>query len=125
LPAAAPAEQGSDAGAPSAVAGVGDTAGNGNGGPPSLEISEQEEEAVGETTHEYRGKVKNVGGGKASGVVVQIRVTDANQGAECVDEEVQVRPSNLGPGETGTYSAEFTNPCYFGPTTASIRPNWD
>jgi hypothetical protein len=94
-------------------------------GPASLEITEQEEEAVGESTHEYRGKVKNVGGTTASDVVVLIRVTDSNQGAECVNEEVEVRPSDLGAGETGTYSAQFSNPCYFGPTTASIRPDWD
>jgi hypothetical protein len=95
------------------------------GGPPSLRITEQEEDAVGESTHEYRGKVKNVGGGKASDVVVLIRVTDSNQGAECVNEEVEVRPSELGAGETGSYTVEFTNPCYFGPTTASIRPDWN
>jgi hypothetical protein len=94
-------------------------------GPPSLRITDQDEDAVGESTHEYRGTVKNVGGGKASDVVVLIRVTDSNQGAECVDEEVPVRPSELAAGETGTYSVEFTNPCYFGPTTASIRPAWD
>jgi hypothetical protein len=94
-------------------------------GPASLQISEQKEEPVGESTHQYRGKVKNVGGENASGVVVLIRVTDSQQGAECVNDQIEVRPSELAAGETGTYAAEFTNPCYFGPTSASLRPDWE
>jgi hypothetical protein len=94
-------------------------------GPASLKITEQQEEPVGESTHQYRGKVKNVGGATASDVVVSIKVTDSNQGAECVDEQVEVRPSQLAAGETGTYAVEFTNPCYFGPTSASLQPEWE
>jgi hypothetical protein len=94
-------------------------------GPALLKITEQDEEPVADSTHQYRGKVKNVGGAKASGVVVTIRVTDSNQGAECVDDEIEVRPSELAAGETGTYAAEFTNPCYFGPTSATLQPEWE
>jgi hypothetical protein len=94
-------------------------------GPASLKITEQKEEPVGESTHQYRGKVKNVGGTTASEVVVSIKVTDSNQGAECVNEQIEVRPSQLAAGETGTYAVEFTNPCYFGPTSASLQPEWE
>ena len=94
-------------------------------GPASLKITEQKEEPVGESTHQYRGTVKNVGGATATGVAVSIKVTDSNQGAECVDEQIEVRPSELAAGETGTYAVEFTNPCYFGPTSASLQPEWE
>jgi Domain of unknown function (DUF4124) len=95
-----------------------------NEGPASVQITEQKEDAVGESAHEYRGEVKNVGGAKATGVVVLIQVTETNQGAECLNEQVEVQPPDLGPGETGTYSAQFSNPCYFGPTKSNIRPDW-
>jgi hypothetical protein len=93
-------------------------------GPALVEIVEQEEAAAGDDTHEYRGKVKNVGGATASDVVVLVSVTETNQGAECLDEEVEVEPANLAPGETGTYSTQFSNPCFLGPTRTSIKPDW-
>lgn len=93
-------------------------------GPATIEITEQKEDPVGESAHEYRGEVKNVGGRKATDVAVLLKVTETNQGAECLDEQIPVQPSVLGPGETGTYSAQFSNPCYFGPTSAVLRPDW-
>jgi hypothetical protein len=69
--------------------------------------------------------VKNEGGETARGVVVAIHVSEPIQGEECLTDEITVEPSSLAAGEKGTFSAEFDNPCFFGPTQAELRPDWD
>lgn len=93
-------------------------------GPARVEITDQDDSVVGDSSHEYKGKVKNAGGEPAQDVVVVITVTETQQGAECLSQDVPVEPSTLGPGDEGSWSARFDNPCYFGPTTASVRPDW-
>jgi hypothetical protein len=90
-----------------------------------VEIKEQEVNPAGEATSEFSGKVENVGGSRASDVVVIIEVTETNQGADCLREEVDVSPSSLDPGEKGSYSVTLSNPCFYGPIAANVRPEWD
>jgi hypothetical protein len=57
-------------------------------------------------------------------VYVGIRVTDTGQGDECVREDIDVNPSELSPGETGTFAAWFDNPCFLGEAKVDLTPGW-
>jgi len=80
--------------------------------------------AVGPATQAFRGKVKNQGGSAAKDVAIAIVVSEPIQGAECLREVIDVEPSTLGPGDEGSFEAQFDNPCFHGPTTADLRAEW-
>jgi hypothetical protein len=90
-----------------------------------IEIKKQDVDPVGDSTSEFSGEVENVGGAAANDVIVVIEVTETNQGAECLREEVDVSPSSLEPGEKGTFSVTLSNPCFYGPIATTVRPEWD
>jgi hypothetical protein len=90
-----------------------------------VEIKKQDVNPVGDATSEFSGEVENVGGSRASDVVVVIEVTETNQGAHCLREEVDVSPSSLDAGEKGSFSVTLSNPCFYGPIATSVRPEWD
>lgn len=92
---------------------------------PQVEIKKKDIVAAGEATNEFSGEVENVGGSRASDVVVVIEVTETNQGAHCLREEVAVSPSSLDPGEKGSFSVTLSNPCFYGPTAPDLRAEWD
>ena len=94
-------------------------------GPASVVITDRQSTPGGGSVMEYSGKVKNKGGEAARDVSVLIHVVEPNSGAECVHESVDVSPAALGPGETGTYRAQFTSPCFLGPTNVEITPDWN
>jgi hypothetical protein len=93
--------------------------------PPRVIITEHEEGDSGEAAQSFTGTVKNEGGAEARGVVIAIRVTEPNQGDECLVDEIEVTPSTLAPGDKGTYAADFNSPCFHGPTTAELNARWD
>ena len=66
-----------------------------------VEVKKQDVNASGDATGEFTGQVENVGGSRANDVAVVIEVTETNQGAHCLEEEVDVSPSALEPGEKG------------------------
>ena len=89
-----------------------------------VEITEHEAEPAGNGVQDFSGTVENVGGSVAEDVVVVITVTEPVQGAQCLREEIDVDPSTLPPGDSGTFSVRLQNPCFLGPTTVDIRPEW-
>jgi hypothetical protein len=90
-----------------------------------IEITAKSVIPAGEATNEFSGEVENVGGSPANDVVVIIEITEPNQGADCLREEVDVSPSSLEPGEKGSFSVTLSNPCFYGPITPNLRPEWD
>jgi uncharacterized protein DUF4124 len=93
-------------------------------GDARVRVTDQKQNRDGDSSYTFTGSVKNAGGKTAENVVVVITVTEPNQGAECVNEEVSVHPSNLKPGEQGKYSVHIENPCFFGPIDAQVKPDW-
>jgi hypothetical protein len=81
-------------------------------------------ETVGPSAREFRGKVKNVGGKRATGVSVRISVFEDGQGNDCLQDTFTVEPPTLRPGETGTYSAVLESPCFFGKPRIDLTPRW-
>lgn len=94
-------------------------------GPARLVIIDREEVALGDAAQSFSGKVKNRGGTEAHDVAVAIRVVEPTQGDECVTDEIEVAPSSLAPGATGTFEADFNSPCFHGPTQTELRVEWD
>ena len=93
-------------------------------GPASVVITDRQSTPGGGSVMEFSGKVKNKGGETARDVTVLIHVVDPNSGKDCLQESVDVSPAALGAGETGTYRAQFTSPCFLGPTNVEITPDW-
>ncbi|MEO8601197.1 MAG: DUF4124 domain-containing protein [bacterium] len=94
-------------------------------GPARVVVTRQNEESLGSGSHGYRGAVKNEGGTAAHDVAITIRVVEPQQGQECLNDEIAVEPSTLGPGETGVFSANFNNPCFAGTTQTAYEVVWD
>jgi hypothetical protein len=90
----------------------------------NVAVTDRQAEAIGPAAQSFRGKVKNQGGTEARDVFVAIVVTEPTQGDECLREEIDVEPSTLAPGAEGTFEAEFDNPCFHGPITADLSPEW-
>lgn len=93
--------------------------------PARVEVKRHDVDPVAEATSEFSGEVENVGDTPAKDVIVVVEVTETNQGADCLREEVDVSPSSLGPGEKGTYSITLSNPCFYGPIATTVRPEWN
>jgi len=94
-------------------------------GEARVEIVSQSAQQLEPSVRLFRGTVKNAGGTAARDVVVIVDVTERQQGAECLHTEIEVTPSSLAPGETGTFEAEFENPCFFGDVSVRVQPDWD
>lgn len=88
-------------------------------------IEQQSSRSGGDAVQRYSGRVKNVGGADAKNVRVSIAVRETVQGADCLEDEIEVTPADLSPGATGRFTAELENPCFNGPTDAKLRPVWD
>jgi len=93
-------------------------------GPARVVITEKNEESLGDSQHGISGKVENKGGATAHDVVITVRVVSPAQGDECVNEEIDVSPSTLQPGEKAEFSADFESPCFRGPTQVDVHPQW-
>ncbi len=93
-------------------------------GPARVVLTDQQAEAVGAAVQSFSGKVKNEGGAEAHDVSVAIVVAEPTQGDECLRNRIDVAPSDLPPGAEGTFEAQFSNPCFYGPTQADLRVEW-
>jgi len=93
-------------------------------GAAKVQILDQDQAHAGDAVYEFSGKVENTGGKTAEDVVVNITVTEPNQGARCVSEQVEVDPPTLQPGEKGSYFVSLENPCFHGPISAQVEPDW-
>jgi hypothetical protein len=94
-------------------------------GPARVELGKQSAQQVGPSTRLFKGTVKNVGGAEARNVVVHLTVTETQQGAECLQADLDVTPSSLQPGASGTFEAEFDNPCFFDNVSIRMEPDWE
>lgn len=116
-----PADTGAPAGAPDA----GNAPGPKNDGMARLVLEHNESVRDGPNGQTFTGDVKNVGSAPARDVAVQITVTDPVQGDECLRDEIAVRPSTLGPGQSAEYHGSFENPCFYGDAKVDLSPVWN
>jgi hypothetical protein len=93
--------------------------------PAQVVITGQDEEPLGDTRHGVSGTVENKGGAVARDIVIALKVTSPGQGDECLTEEIDVRPSTLGPGEKGEFAVDLDHPCFRGPTQLSLSAQWE
>lgn len=93
--------------------------------PAQVVVTGQQSEPLGDTRYAVHGTVENKGGAPARGVIVAVRVVSPAQGDHCLDDEIDVRPSTLAPGEKGEFTADLDHPCFRGPTQVSVRAEWD
>ena len=93
-------------------------------GKANVQILDQDQAHAGDAVYEFSGKVENTGGQTAEDVVVNITVTEPNQGARCASEQVEVDPPTLAPGQKGNYFVSLENPCFHGPIDAQVEPDW-
>lgn len=94
-------------------------------GPAQLVIIDREQASLGGWRQSFSGKVKNKGGAVARDVTVAIRVIEPTQGDECIDDKITISASTLAPGESATFTADYDNPCFAGPTDTEIRVEWN
>lgn len=94
-------------------------------GPARVVITDREEGSLGGALQTFSGKVKNEGGREARDVSIAVRVVEPTQGDECVADSIDVEPSTLAPGATGTFAGDFDSPCFLGPTQTELRAEWD
>jgi hypothetical protein len=92
-------------------------------GPAKVRIESHEARRLGPSEREIAGTVRNVGGQVAEDIVVLLRVLDDN--GECLQEEIEVEPATLEPGRTGTFFADFDNPCFFGSPEIDLETDWN
>jgi len=89
-----------------------------------VRIREKSVMQIGPAAREISGKVKNSGGRPAEDVIVVVSVIDVDQNGPCMQEEIAVTPSTLGPGESGAFSSEIEHPCLYGNTEIKFRAEW-
>ena len=93
-------------------------------GPARVVVTDHHEEIAVPGTQSFSGKVKNEGGAEAHDVSVSVVVTEPTQGDECLHQDIDVQPATLAPGAEGTFEAEFDSPCFHGPTSSAVHPEW-
>ncbi len=93
--------------------------------PARVIVTEHNAKPDGQQTRKVTGVVKNVGGEIAHRVSVMVSITDPGQGTTCLSGEISVEPSDLDPGQTGTFSDYVTTPCFLGNAGVDIHPAWD
>jgi hypothetical protein len=124
---AAPARRPAEAAAPAAgTPGAGQTPGAAEKreGPAQVRVVRHGAQPIAEQTRVITGEVKNEGGETARNVTVFITVTEVTQGDRCLTTEVSVSPADLPPGESGSFSFQAENPCFFGEVRIELEPRW-
>jgi hypothetical protein len=91
-----------------------------NEGPAHVVLVSSHTPRTGPSAVHVSGEVKNVGGEDARGVAVIISAVDVTAGTPCLREELNVAPSSLRPGETGSFDADIDDPCLSGGTPVDI-----
>lgn len=89
-------------------------------GPARVVLVSQHVPRTGPSAVHVSGKVKNVGGADARSVLVTVKVVDSTAGTPCLQEDVDVTPATLHPGESGDFDAEIDNPCLSGGTPVEL-----
>ena len=94
-------------------------------GPAKVVLVAREAPRTGPSALHVSGEVKNVGGQQAESVVVSITAVDSTQGTPCLEEEAEVTPGSLRPGETGNFDIDLDSPCLYGDPNLDVRPDWE
>ena len=89
-------------------------------GPARVVLLSQHVPRTGPSAVHVSGQVKNVGGADARSVLITVRAVDSTAGTPCLQQDVDVTPSTLRPGETGDFDADIDNPCLSGGTPVDI-----
>jgi uncharacterized protein DUF4124 len=89
-------------------------------GPARVVLVSQHVPRTGPSAVHVSGKVKNVGGADARSVLVIVKAVDSTAGTPCLQEDVDVTPATLRPGETGDFDADIDNPCLSGGTPVDL-----
>jgi hypothetical protein len=87
-------------------------------------LTDQSVSEIGPLTRRFTGEVTNNGDRAAGNVVVSITVKDDERDAHCLTANMEVTPSTLEPGESGTYEDEFDHPCFRGNASVELKPEW-
>lgn len=88
-------------------------------------VGEPDLSAVSSTQRRVRGRLQNLGGEPARRVSVRVVVADANTGGLCAAGEINADPSELGPGENGTFEGDLNTPCFYANPRVAYYPEWD
>ena len=89
-------------------------------GPARVVLVSQHVPRTGPSAVHVSGQVKNVGGADARSVLVTVKAVDIAAGTPCLQEDVDVKPATLRPGETGDFDADIDNPCLSGGTPVDL-----
>jgi len=89
-------------------------------GPARVVLLSQHVPRTGPSAVHVSGTVKNIGGADARSVLVTVRAVDSTAGTPCLQEDVDVTPATLHPGETGDFDADIDNPCLAGGTPVDL-----
>ena len=89
-------------------------------GPARVVLVSQHVPRTGPSAVHVSGQVKNVGGADARSVLVTVKAVDSTAGTPCLQEDVDVTPATLRPGETGDFDADIDNPCLSGGTPVDL-----
>lgn len=93
-------------------------------GPARVVLLSRQTPRISPSAIRVMGRVKNTGGEPAANVGVDVTVVDESQGTVCMQEQVDVEPSTLEPGKTGTFDLTLDNPCLFGAAELNVEPRW-
>ena len=93
-------------------------------GPARVIIVSRKNPRTGPSAMHIAGEVKNVGGSDAGQVTVTISAADSGQGNPCLNEQTDVAPSTLRPGQTGKFDVEVDSPCLNGDPRVDVEPVW-
>jgi len=113
-----------DADAAAGAAGSGAAKATGTG-PAKVIMLSSKDRRTGPSSVHITGEVKNVGGEDAQNVAITVVALDVTQGTPCLEEETEVTPGKLGPGQTGNFDVDLNNPCLFGEANVNTKPVWE
>jgi hypothetical protein len=99
-------------------------------GPARVIVAAHQSPRTGPSAMHVTGKVRNVGGEDAARVIVTITAVDRTQGTVCMQEEAEVLPATLHPGEKGNFDLDLDNPCLYvdqlyGDPNLDIEAHWN
>jgi hypothetical protein len=109
---------------PAAPAPEGAAAAARGSGPARVILTSQSALPRGTDARHVVGIVKNVGGESAANVRVTAHIADAQRNP-CQNEDIDVVPSTLGPGESGNFDATLTSPCFLEEGSVDAEAVWD
>lgn len=89
-------------------------------GPARVVLVSKHMPRTGPSAVHVSGQVKNVGGVDARSVLVTVKAVDSTAGTPCLQEDVDVTPATLRPGEIGDFDADIDNPCLSGGTPVDL-----